>query len=1026
MKIGTTDTTDRPKRKKSVIILLAMAVVMLLFLASGFITDWMWFAEMGYISVFFKGITTEFLIGIPVFLIVFAVTDVYLRGIRKRYFDMVRSEHEADRRKLSMITNLSSAAFAALIAWISATGLWYDWLMFTHPTGFNIKDPMFHHDISFYIFKYEFLKDMSALLISVTFLYLTLTLLYYCVLIVMRRPLVFDEYVNETSAGNQGGQQPGGANNQTGRGSGGYGQPRPIFVDTPLGKKFAGWTETAEGSIPNIRKVRHIIPSKAGELFECASTQLVILGVVFFLLLAYDCMLRQYDLLHAHIGVVYGAGFTAATIVLWAYRIIALLSIAGAVAIALFLRKKEFKKIALIPLAMAIVAGAGILGAVLVQSYIVSPDELNKESKYLQRNIEFTQHAYGLKDVDVKAFSSANDLDAKAINENSQTISNVRINDYKPVNTFYNQTQSIRQYYTFNDVDIDRYMINGELTQTYLAVREIDDSKISNTWLNSHIKYTHGYGVTLSRVDTVTASGQPDVLIKNIPPVSSIDTIDIAQPRVYFGELTNDYSLVNTNEDEFDYPDGDQNKYTRYDGKAGIKLGLLQRIVFALREKSLKLLVSTNISGKSKILINRNVVKRVTTIFPHIKYESDPYCVTVDGKLYWIVDAYTTSSHYPYSEPYTGMIGGDNYVKNSIKIVVDAYDGTTDFYIVDDQDPIAATLKKVYPKLFKDGSEMPEELREHIRYPENLFRIQAQIYTRYHMDNVKVFYQQEDMWDIAHEIYGTDEQEMTSNYYIVKLPGEENAEFINQIPFTPKSKQNMTALMIARNDGDNYGKLVLYKMPKSKTVYGPMQIEAQIDQNTKISQDFTLWSNAGSKYSRGNMFVVPVNDSLLYIEPVYLEAANSAIPEMKRVIVMYNDRIAYEPTLGDCLKELFGVSGGTVTSKTAKQDSGSGSDGSGSAADGSGAAADVSGSAADGSGSDSGADDAGAGNGDSGTGSAGGSSGTADLDGMSQSELAKAAQNAYDNAQDALKDGDWAAYGEYMDELEGYLDKLAE
>ncbi|MBR2548106.1 MAG: UPF0182 family protein [Eubacterium sp.] len=981
-----------------------MAVVMLLFLASGFITDWMWFAEMGYISVFFKGITTEFLIGIPVFLIVFLVTDVYLRTIRKRYFDMVRSDMEADRRKLSLITNAASAAFALLISWISATGLWYDWLMFTHPTGFDIKDPMFHHDISFYIFRYEFLKDMSALLISVTFLYLALTLGYYCLLIVMRRPLVFDEYINETSAGSQGGktgQQTGGANNQTGRGSGGYGQPRPIFVDTPLGKRFAGWTEQAEESIPNIRKVRHIIPSKAGELFECASSQLVILGVVFFLLLAYDCMLRQYDLLHAHVGVVYGAGFTAATVILWTYRIISILAVLGAVAIALFLKKKQFKKIALIPLAMAIVAGAGILGAILVQSYIVSPDELNKETKYLQRNIDFTQHAYQLKDVDVKAFSSANDLDAEAINENSQTISNVRINDYKPVNTFYNQTQSIRQYYTFNDVDVDRYMIDGELTQTYLAVREIDDSKISNTWLNRHIKYTHGYGITLSRVDTVTASGQPDVLIKNIPPQSSVDTIDITQPRVYFGEITNDYSLVNTNEDEFDYPDGDQNKYTRYDGTAGIKLGLLERIVFAIREKSLKLLVSTNINSKSKILINRNVVKRVTTLFPHIKYEADPYCVTVDGNLYWIVDAYTTSSHYPYSEPYTGMVGGDNYVKNSIKVVVDAYNGTTDFYIVDDTDPIAATLKKVYPKLFKDGSEMPEKLREHIRYPENLFRIQAQIYTRYHMDNVKVFYQQEDMWDIAHEIYGTEEQEMTSNYYIVKLPGEENAEFINQIPFTPKSKQNMTALMIARNDGDNYGKLVLYKLPKSKTVYGPMQIEAQIDQNTEISRDFTLWSNAGSKYSRGNMFVVPVNDSLLYIEPVYLEASNSAIPEMKRVIVMYNDRIAYEPTLGDCLKELFGVSGGTVTSKTAKQDSGS----AGAGDDGASAEADK-------------------GSSDESTGTDAGSS-AGDLNSMSQSELAKAAQQAYDNAQDALKDGDWAKYGEYMDELEGYLDKLA-
>ena len=949
-----TKAAEKPQRKKSVIILLLLAVIMLLFLASSFITDWMWFAEVKYISVFFKGIVTQLVIGMPVFAAVFFVTDVYLRMIKQRYFTSVRSDAEPDRKKLSRITNLAAAGFSALVAYVTASSLWYDGLMFGNATDFGIKDPVFHHDVSFYIFRYEFLKDLDALLITITFLYLALTLGYYCLLIVMRRPVVFDEYINDTKS------EP----------------PHGNFDGTPFGK----FAEQMGGNIPNFRKVRYISKGKTSELFESASTQLVMLGVVFFLLLAFDFTMRQYDLLHIHLGVVYGAGFTASTVVLWTFRVLAVLAVAGAAAIALFLKKKQFKRIAFVPLAMAVAAGIGIILSIVVQSYVVSPDELNKESKYLKRNIEFTQHAYGLKDVDIKAFSSANDLDAEAINENSQTISNVRINDYVPVNTFYNQTQSIRQYYTFNDVDVDRYYINDELTQTYLAVREIDDQKISNTWLNRHIKYTHGYGVTLSRVDTVTASGQPDVLIKNIPPESSVDTISIDQPRIYFGELTNDYSLVNTNEDEFDYPDGDKNKYTRYDGKAGIKLNLFARIMFAIREKSLKLLVSTNIKSDSRILENRNVIKRVTTIFPHIKYEQDPYCVAAGGRLYWIVDAFTTSRHYPYSEPYSGMIGGDNYVKNSIKVIVDAYDGTVDYYIVDDTDPIALTLKKIYPKLFKDGSEMPEELREHIRYPSDLFQIQAQIYTRYHMNNVKVFYQQEDMWDIADEIYGTEESPMRSNYYIVKLPGEKDAEFINQIPFTPKSKQNMTALMIARNDGDGYGKLVLYKLPKSKTVYGPMQVEAQIDQNTEISQDFSLWSQSGSKYSRGNMFVVPVNDSLLYIEPVYLEASNSAIPEMKRVIVMYNDRIAYQPTLGDCLKELFGVSGGTVTSRTAKKEPGS----------------------KDGNDEES------------------------SKEASTPEDLAKAAQNAYKKAQEALKDGDWAKYGEYMDELEEYLGKLAE
>ena len=955
---------------------------MLLFLAASFVTDWLWFSEVKYVSVFLKEYTTQLVIGIPLFLILFVLSFMYLKGIRRRYFDNVRSDAEPDTNKLTLITRALAAAFSLLLAGIAANGLWYDWLMFSKATDFNIKDPIFRHDLSFYIFRYEFLKDLDALLITATFLYLALTLAYYCVLIVMRRPLVFEEYV-----GGESGQSTG---------NGPQGPQKTVFTETPFGKKIGEFTEQFGDAIPNVKRVRRFSRTNTTELFEAASNQLVILGVIFFLLLAFDFMLRQYDLLHVHIGVVYGAGFTSATIILWTFRLLAVLAVLGAVSIALFLKKKDFKKIAMVPLAMAVVAGAGILLSIIVQSYVVSPDELNKESEYLKRNIEFTQLAYGLKDVDVKAFSSSNDLDAKAIDENSQTISNVRINDYKPVNTFYNQTQSIRQYYTFNDVDVDRYMINGELTQTYLAVREIDDQKISNTWMNRHIKYTHGYGVTLSRVDTVTASGQPDVLIKNIPPESSVDTIDIKQPRIYFGEMTNDYSLVNTNEDEFDYPDGDKNKYTRYEGKAGIKLNLFNRLMFAIKEKSLKLLVSTNISSKSKILENRNVIKRVTKIFPYIKYEQDPYCVAEGGRLYWIVDAFTTSRHYPYSEPYSGYVGGDNYVKNSIKVIVDAYDGTVDYYVVDSEDPIAKTLQKNYPMLFKDGSEMPEGLRKHIRYPSDLFRIQAQIYTRYHMNNVKVFYQQEDMWDVSDEMYGMEEQQMTSNYYIVKLPGEKNAEFINQIPFTPKSKQNMTALMIARNDGDDYGKLVVYKLPKSKTVYGPMQVEAQIDQNTEISQDFSLWSQSGSKYSRGNMFVVPINDSLLYIEPVYLEASNSAIPEMKRVIVMYNDRIAYQPTLGDCLEELFGTSGGTVTSDTAIDDS----DGSTEDKDGSG-----SGETAE-SGSGKQKDDGGAAN------------------PKTKEEYAKAASDAYDKAQEALKRGDWAEYGRQMDKLKEYLDAL--
>ena len=647
-----------------------------------------------------------------------------------------------------------------------------------------------------------------------------------------------------------------------------------------------------------------------------------------------------------------------------------MLALFGAVTVVHHIRKKQFKKIFTVPVIMIVVGVVGIGASYLVQNFVVSPDEINKEDKYLERNIEYTQYAYELDDVSVKSFAADNKLTSEDINANTETVRNIRINDYEPVNTFYNQTQSIRQYYKFNDVDVDRYMVNGKYTQTYMSMREIDEEKINDTWLNRHLKYTHGYGVTLSRVDAVTASGQPDVMIKNIPPESKVNEIQIERPEIYFGELSKDYILVNTSEDEFDYPSGDSNKYTQYQGKAGIEMNLLNRVMFAIRERSLKILVSSNIKSDSKIIINRNVMERVNKIMPYLSYESDPYSVVADGKLYWMLDAYTTSSYYPYSEPYDGKVGGTNYIRNSVKVVVDAYNGDVNFYVVDENDPMAKTYQKIYPQLFKSVDKMPDSLKAHIRYPNTLFEIQAGVYSRYHMEDVKVFYQNEDVWDIANEIYGKDEKRMDPNYYIVKLPGEDNAEFINSIPYTPKSKQNMTALMVARNDGNHYGELVVYRFPKSKTVYGPMQIEAQINQNTEISGDFTLWSSRGSSYKRGNLFVIPIESSLLYVEPVYLEASNSAIPEVKRVIVAYDDKIAYEPTLGEALESLFG------------EDANGGSSAS------------------------TGGDDK--------------TSGT-----TSKSDWIKKASQAYDNAQNALKSGDWAKYGQYMEELENALNKLS-
>lgn len=970
--MGNNKKGSNSQRNLSLLLLVVVIVVGLFFMLINFITDWLWFSEMGYTSVFFKQLFTEIKVGIPVFVVLTVIVNIYLRQLKRGYFKKIVSKEATNMKKLGRYTNLISLAFGIIVAFYAVTSLWFEILQFANSTGFDIKDPLFNLDISFYIFKLDFLKQINEMVIGLVVFIIIITVVYYSILMTMHTPDVFEEEetADEGQAEYADYSDYDGYENGDAAGEGGQNNP---FKGTPFDKVFEAFGQRKGPDAQNRRNPRtkkHVNKGNLHELLGIASGQLCMLGVIFFLMIAANFILKQFDLLHSHSGTVYGAGFVDVNITIWVYRILMVLAVAGALTVVHHIRKKQFKKILAIPVIMIVIGALGAGAEYLAQSYIVAPDEINKESAYLERNIEYTQYAYELDDVNTQTFKADNTLTGDDIKNNSETINNIRINDYEPVNTFYNQTQSIRQYYQFNDVDVDRYNINGKYTQTYLASREIDESKINDTWLNRHLKYTHGYGVTLSRVDAVTSSGQPDVLIKNIPPESKVNEIQIERPEIYFGELTNDYVLVNTSEDEFDYPNGDSNSYNQYEGSAGIKMNLLNRIIFSIREKSLKILVSSNIKGNSKIIINRNVMQRVQKIMPYLSYENDPYMVVADGRIYWMIDAYTTSSYYPYSEPFDGKIGGVNYIRNSVKVVVDAYNGNVDFYVVDANDPIAMTYQKIYPKLFKSFEQMPEGLVSHIRYPNTLFEIQANIYSRYHMEDVKVFYQKEDVWDIANEIYGTEEQKMVPNYYIVKLAGEDSAEFINSIPYTPKDKQNMTALLVAQNDGEDYGKLTLYQFPKSKTVYGPMQIEAQINQNTQISSDFTLWSSKGTTYKRGNLFVIPIESSLLYVEPVYLEASNSAIPEVKRVIVAYDDKIAYEATLSEALKSLFGEE-----SPEDKSDEITDTD--------------------------------------------------ADEETMTQADWIKKAETAYNNAQNALKSGDWAKYGQYMDELELALKKLA-
>lgn len=958
-------------------IIAALAVLAIIVLCFGtivnFVTDYWWFKDLGYTQVFFTKLFTEIKIAIPAFVITFILSQLYLTTLRREYMKKLETvEGHASDKSVKRFTMLISAIFSVIITFLLTTSLWQQILYSMNSTEFNVEDPIFNNDISFYVFRLALMNSASGLSLMVIIAFLILTGVYYMYLISVRRPTILEErdvftaeeYEDMQSGGAGDGAED--ASEHFGAFGAAFGQ---MFKDGP--------------SIPKPKK--QVNRGNFAILGRIAVRQLVILGVFFFLMVAATFFLRQYDLLYSPSGVVYGAGYTDINITLLAYRIEIALAVLSAVMVVVCAARKKFKRMLILPVIMiAVSVGSGILGNV-VQSLIVSPDEFNKESEYLENNMKYTRMAYGIDKVKDTEFSAKGTLTSQNIVDNQPTISNIRINDFTPSKQFYNQTQSIRTYYTFNDVDVDRYMIDGEYTQTFLSAREMNSSNLGEdvSWLSKHIKYTHGYGITLSRVDAITATGQPEMLVDNIPPVSDTADLKVARPEIYFGESTDDYVITNTSEKEFDYPSGTENVYSNYEGEHGIKLSLFKRIFYAFKEQNIKILVSTNINSDSKILYERNIMDRVTKIAPFLSYDADPYIVASEsGQLYWIIDAYTMSSYYPYSEKATldDNVTTFNYIRNPIKVVVNAYDGSTDFYKVSDE-PICDTISKIYPGLIKDVSEMPEDLQSHIRYSNTLFAIQAKMYQRYHMSDVSAFYLNEDKWSISTEIYGQEEKTMEPNYYIMKLPGEDGEEFINSIPFTPSGKKNMTGLLVARNDGDNYGELIIYRLPKDKVIYGPMQIESQIDQNTEISKEFSLWNSSGSKYTRGDMFVIPIDDSLLYVEPVYLESStDTSLPEVKRVIVAYGDQIAYAPTLAEALDSLFNMGDAYVNDNTA-----------------------------DGYGPGSGAE-----SGDS-----------VNVGSMSLSQLAKKANEAYNNAVSAQKNGDWAGYGSYLNELQKYLNQMA-
>ena len=560
-----------------------------------------------------------------------------------------------------------------------------------------------------------------------------------------------------------------------------------------------------------------------------------------------------------------------------------------------------------------------------VQKIVVNPNELEKERPYIEHNIKLTRSAYQLAGVQRQDFPAETQLDSQALEDNEATIRNIRLWDYRPLLSTYRQLQEIRLYYRFNDVDIDRYTLDGNYRQVMLAPRELVYEQLAEkakTWVNKRLKYTHGYGLVMSPVNRVTSDGLPVLFIKNIPPVSEVD-LEITEPAIYYGEKTDNYIFTGMGTPEFDYPRSGENAFTTYDGKGGVPLpSIWQRLAYAYDLSSLNILISGYFTPESRIHYYRNIVERVNQVAPFLRFDGDPYISVVDGKLQWIIDAYTVSERYPYSEPIlesenVGSIldreslrqiarGEVNYIRNSVKVAVDAFDGTMRFFVVDETDPVLTTYRKIFPKLFIPKDSIPENIKDNFRYPADLFTIQAQMYLSYHMSEPQIFYNQEDLWRFPTEVYEGNKRLMEPYYLILRLPEGEGEEFVLILPFTPVNKDNMIAWMAARSDGENYGKLLLYEFPKQKLVYGPSQIEARIDQNPDISQQLTLWSQEGSKVIRGDLLVIPIDDSLLYVEPVYLRAEQGELPELKRVIVAYGKEVVMRENLEQSLAAIFG------------------------------------------------------------------------------------------------------------------------
>ncbi|MDP3244539.1 MAG: UPF0182 family protein [bacterium] len=836
-----------------------------------FVTDWWWFSEVGHTQIFITSLVAKIALFLSagIFAVAFLLTNFSL-AIRSKIswtavlpVALIGQPMNVDSRiikKLAVVLSVGVAIFFGL----AAAASWQEVLKFISGAAFGATDPIFNKDIGFYIFSLPVFQTGLGLI-----KFLILLSLAGCAIIYFLRGSL---YLLGPSA------------------------------DQPGARSF-----------------------KRLQVNRGARIHLGILLAIFLATIVDGVYLSRFTLLTSQDGLVFGATYTDATVrifMLW----ISMVTVALAAVSAVFWAWKG--KLSLLIGAVALYVVAGLAGAVipsLVQKLVVAPNELVKETPFIKHNIAATRQAFALDKIEEREISGDKPITAADIANNNLTVKNVRLWDRKPLLSTFSQIQEIRTYYEFAEVDNDRYIIDGEIRQIMLSPRELASASLPNrNWINERLTFTHGYGVAAGPVNQVTPEGLPVLFVKDLPPKSDVKELEISRPEIYFGELSNDYVIAKTKSLEFNYPKGEENVYAIYEGTGGVELNsFIKRVFYAVKFQSLKLLLSNDITSESRILYYRTIAERVAKIAPFLTFDQDPYIVIADGKVYWIADAYTTSDRYPYSQPLRLNGGNINYIRNSVKVVVDAYNGSVVFYQADIDDPIVKTYAAIFPGTFRPMSEIPESLISHLRYPEDIFTLQTAAYSVYHMDDPQIFYNKEDQWEIpaiASEGEGASRDgipSMQPRHIIMKLPGDLSAgeagkkeEYVLMLPFTPRAKDNLSAWMVARNDGESYGKLLVYRFPKDKLVFGPKQIIGRINQHPEISQQISLWSQGGSQVIQGPLLVIPIEESLLYVRPLYLKAEAGKIPELKRVVVAYENKIAMEETLEQGLSKIFGSGAG--------------------------------------------------------------------------------------------------------------------